>query len=155
MKSANFTQDTFANGRTGSLITALIFLIAGIVTYYDATTYTDMDSKVFPQTSAIALMIMSVIVLVKQFIKPTAVTGIDFGNWWRRILLVSSLYLACVLMPIVGMVPAAGAAFILSMLASMHHQWTIRTIAIYSLSGGIIIVGFYSLFRYALQVPLP
>ena len=40
-------------GRLGSLIVTAFFFIAGIVTLYDTTSYSDTDSQVFPQTVAI------------------------------------------------------------------------------------------------------
>lgn len=75
----------------GSIVVATILILIGVITLYDSASYTDIDSKVFPQTSALALMLFSALAIGKQIIQPTMVSGIEVGVWWRRLLLVSSM----------------------------------------------------------------
>ena len=146
---------TDSSSRLGSILVASLLIIIGFITLYDAASYTDVDSKVFPQTSAIALILFSTLAIGKQIIQPTAVSGIEFGSWWRRIVLVSSMLLACALMPYTGLLIACVLTFVLGLIASMHDEWTNRKAIVYFLSGLSIIVCFYVLFKFVLHVPLP
>ena len=47
-------------GHIGSLLTSALFVLIGFVTIYDAASYTDRDSQVFPQTVAIILIIIAI-----------------------------------------------------------------------------------------------
>lgn len=142
-------------GRTGSLIITVFFLIAGIVTLYDTTGYSDSDSKVFPQTVAVALIVFTSILLVTQFLRPTDSEGFGAGVWWRRVLLVVTMLLACLAMPYLGFLPAGAIAFAGGLMAAMHERWSLKTVLLYWGSGAVIMVAFYALFKFALQVPLP
>ena len=139
----------------GSVIVAGFFVLAGIVTLYDTTSYSDVDSMVFPRAAAVALVICSLLSLVFGMLKPLHEPGFGRGTWWRRVLLVASMLLACFVMPLIGFLPAGILAFAGCMLASMHQRWSILISALYFASGLLIMIGFYSLFRYALHVPLP
>ena len=142
-------------GQIGSLLVSLFFIFAGLVTLYDATAYTDRDSQVFPQTVAIILVVTATISLIARFLKPSLEGGFGTGIWWRRLLLVASLFLACFLIPRIGFLPAGLIAFIGGLFAAMHDRWTKTNILIYVGSGIALILGFYCLFKFALYVPLP
>ena len=144
-----------STGRTGTLLTACLFVAIGVITLYDTTTYSDLDSKVFPRAAAIVLILSSFIIIVTNVLRPMSETGFGQGAWWRRILLIVCLLLAGLVMPLTGFLPAASIAFIGGMVAAMHEQWTVRTIVQYTVSGLVIMVGFYALFHFALNVPLP
>jgi putative tricarboxylic transport membrane protein len=139
----------------GTLIIAGLFIIAGIVTLYDVSTYSDVDSKVFPRTVAIGLIVISSLVLLKSWLVPRTQNGFGQGDWWRRIVLVVTMLIACLLMPYLSFVPAVTVAFIGGLIAANHENWNARSIAIYGISAALVISGFYSLFRFALSVPLP
>ena len=150
---ANIQTDQIST--RGSIVVATILILIGVITLYDSASYTDIDSKVFPQTSALALMLFSALAIGKQIIQPTMVSGIEVGVWWRRLLLVSSMLLACALMPYTGLLIACIVTFVLGLIASMHDQWTQKKAMVYFLSGLSIIVCFYTLFKFVLHVPLP
>lgn len=142
-------------GRTGSLLIASLFILIGIVTLYDTTTYTDIDSKVFPRTAAIILIVCSLLSMITGLLKPINEPGFGRGSWWRRFLLVITMLVACALMPHIGFLYAGFIAFGGGMLAAMHQSWNTRTLVLYVVSGVMVMVGFYSLFRFGLNVPLP
>jgi putative tricarboxylic transport membrane protein len=139
----------------GSLIIAAIFICIAIITLYDTTNYSDMDSKVFPRACAIVLLIFSIITVIWELIKPTEVDGFGSGSWWRRIVLIVTMLLACIVIPYVTFLPAGGIAFAGGLIAAMHNSWSMRTLLLYWGSGLLIIVAFYSIFKYVLYVPLP
>ncbi len=144
-----------ASGQTGSKITSAFFVIVGLVTLYDTLSYTDRDSQVFPQTVAVILIICAAISFIMQFIKPTNESGFGQGIWWRRVLLIATMFLTCVAMPIVGFLPAGVIAFVGGLVAAMHDRWSVRNVLIYWGAGAVIMVGFFALFKYVLHVPLP
>ena len=153
--SPEITNNMDKSSTLGSILVASVLILIGFITLYDAASYTDIDSKVFPQTSAIALILFSTLAIGKQIIQPTMVSGIEVGVWWRRLLLVSSMLLACALMPYTGLLIACIVTFVLGLIASMHDQWTQKKAMVYFLSGLSIIVCFYTLFKFVLHVPLP
>ena len=139
----------------GSLIIATVFIFIAIITLYDTTHYSDIDSKVFPRACAIVLLIFSVITVICELIKPSKVDGFGSGYWWRRVFLVTTMLMACLAMPYITFIPAGGIAFIGGLVAAMHDRWSARTLLLYWGSGAVIIVAFSSIFKYVLHVPLP
>jgi len=144
-----------AQGHVGSLIISALFVVAGFVTLYDTTGYSDRDSKVFPQTVAILLIMTAGLSFIFQFLRPEHEGGFGAGVWWRRCLLVITMLAACVAMPVTGFLPAGAIAFGGGLIAAMHDRWTLRTLVLYWGAGVIIMSAFFALFKYALYVPLP
>jgi hypothetical protein len=144
-----------SQGNIGSLIVSALFVLIGFVTLYDSTSYTDRDSQVFPQTVAIILIITAAISFVTRFLRPIDSDGFGRGVWWRRILLVATMFLTCFAMPVVGFLAAGTIAFAGGLIAAMHENWTAKTIVLYWGCGALIMVAFFSLFKFVLHVPLP
>lgn len=144
-----------SQGQVGSLIISALFVIAGVVTLYDTLSYTDRDSQVFPQTVAIILIVCASISFIMRFVNPTYEGGFGQGIWWRRVLLIATMFLTCIAMPILGFLPAAVMAFAGGLIAAMHDRWSVFNILLYWGAGAVIMVAFYSLFRFVLHVPLP
>lgn len=142
-------------GQHGSLIISAMFVVAGVIALYDTLDYTDRDSQVFPQTVAIILIVCASISFIMSFIKPSEAEGFGHGIWWRRVLLISTMVLTCIFMPIIGFLPASIVAFAGGLIAAMHDRWTFSKILIYWGAGGIVMVVFYTLFKFVLHVPLP
>lgn len=144
-----------SKGDIGSLIVSALFVLAGVVTLVDTTSYTDRDSQVFPQTVAIILIITAAISFLTRFLAPSDSGGFGDGIWWRRVLLVATMFLTCLAMPVAGFLPAGIIAFAGGLVAAMHDRWTVKTILVYWGSGAVIMVAFYALFKFVLHVPLP
>lgn len=139
----------------GSLIVASIFMCVAVITLYDTTHYSDIDSKIFPRACAIVLLLFSILTMIWELIKPSNIDGFGAGHWWRRIVLVATMLIACIAMPHITFIPAGGIAFVGGLIAAMHNHWSQRTLLLYWGSGTVIIVAFYSIFKYVLYVPLP
>jgi len=58
-------------------------------------------------------------------------------------------------MPLTGFLPAAAIAFFGALIAAMHKRWSVRLVLVYGVSGMVLMGGFYALFRYGLNMPLP
>jgi len=144
-----------SQGQIGSLLTSAFFVLAGVVTLYDTTGYTDRDSQVFPVTVAILLIVMAGISFITRFLKPSQEGGFGSGVWWRRCVLIVTMLLACFAMPYVGFLPAGVIAFAGGLIAAMHDGWSKSTIVLYWGAGAVIIIAFFALFKFVLLVPLP
>ena len=144
-----------SQGHIGSLLTSAFFMLAGAATLYDAASYTDRDSQVFPQTVAVILIITAGLSFITRLLRPSDRGGFGPGVWWRRILLVVSMLVACFLMPVIGFLPAGVIAFAGGLIAAMHDRWTTRTVLLYWSSGVVVMVCFFALFKFVLNVPLP
>jgi len=151
----SIVQKRVGASNIGSLIVASVFVIIGVVTLYDTFSYSDVDSKVFPRAAAILLVVTSLLSILLGLLKPEADEGFGDGQWWRRVLLVMVMILACLLMPKIGFLVASAVAFAGALISAMHGEWHWRKGIIYVLSGCVIVGGFYGLFRFGLNVPLP
>jgi hypothetical protein len=144
-----------SQGQTGSLIVSALFAFAGVVTLYDTMSYTDRDSQVFPQTVAVILIVTAAISFIMRFLKPSEDGGFGQGIWWRRCLLIVTMFLTCFAMPFVGFLPAGVIAFAGGLIAAMHDDWSSKTLMLYWGAGAVIMIAFFSLFKFVLHVPLP
>lgn len=144
-----------SQGQIGSLLTSAFFVMAGVVTLYDTTGYTDRDSQVFPITVAILLIITAGVSFITRFLKPSNEGGFGRGVWWRRVLLIVTMLLACFAMPYVGFLPAGAIAFAGGLIAAMHDDWSKSTILLFWGAGAVIMLAFFALFKFVLLVPLP
>ena len=142
-------------GQSGALVVSALFVVAGLIALYDTLSYTDRDSQVFPQTVSVILIVCAAISFISQFIKPGEEAGFGEGIWWRRILLVATMFLTCFAMPLVGFLPAGVIVFAGGLIAAMHDRWSFFNVCLYWGSGAIIMVAFYALFKFVLHVPLP
>lgn len=144
-----------SQGNLGALLISALFVIAGGIVLYDTTTYADRDSQVFPQAIALLLILFAGISLVTEFLRPGPAEGFGTGTWWRRVLLVATMFLACLAMPLTGFLPAAAIAFAGGLIAAMHDRWTTVNATLYLGSAVVVMGGFYALFKLVLKVPLP
>ena len=151
----NRSETSRSQSQIGSLIVTGLFVIVGVVTLYDTTNYTDRDSQVFPQTVAIVLILTAGLSLVTQFLKPSDEAGFGTGIWWRRILMIVTMFLTCFAIPITGFLIAGTIAFTGGLITAMHDKWTAKTALLYFSSGAVILIAFFSLFKFILHVPLP
>ena len=148
-------SQTRSQGQIGSLCVSALFVAVCVITLYDTTGYSDRDSQVFPQTVAIILIITAAASFITRFLKPSADGGFGRGIWWRRVLLVATMFLTCFAMPIIGFLAAGTIAFAGGLIAAMHDRWTLKTAVLYWSCGAVIMVSFYALFKFVLYVPLP
>jgi hypothetical protein len=138
-----------------SLIVPMFVIPAGFLTLYDSQSYTDADSSVLPQAAGISLILCASVSTIQNLIRPMANEGFGRGNWWRRLLLVTTMLLTCIAMPYIGFLLAAIIAFVGSIITAMHYRWSLKALIVYLGSGALIMTIFYMLFRYVLYIPLP
>lgn len=139
----------------GGMVAAAILIAIGAVALYDTTTYSDIDSAVFPRTVAIALMLSAIGYIVYALVRGERTVRAPGGSYPRRIALVAGMLGAVVAMPWIGFVASGLVAFFCLTLVAMHDPWTPGRMILYPLVGVAIVLGFFALFRYGFLVPLP
>ncbi len=140
-----------------SVVMACLFIIMGLVALWDTTNMMDSDSYVFPRAIAIAMILFSLALIVWKLAKPAEKTDAAAAGAsnFRRIALVGTMLLSCLLMPWLGFLISGFATFFLLMLVAMYDTWTRAKIIVYPLIAVVVVLGFYGLFAHLLQVPLP
>ncbi|MEH6648718.1 MAG: tripartite tricarboxylate transporter TctB family protein [Motiliproteus sp.] len=144
----------------GGIICAALFILLGVACLYETTLMTDPDSYVFPRMVIAGLMGLSLVLIINALMKPDTVVTDENASAVapsnsRRILLVVSMLGATLLMPWVGFLLSGLGAFVALMLLSQYDPWTQGKIWLYSLVAVAIVCGFYGVFSYLLNVPLP
>jgi hypothetical protein len=142
----------------GGVVISLILIAIGGLVLYDTTTYGDVDSAAFPRAVAIAMILVSAVVLVRALLSPArdpASLQPTNGSWVRRISLVAVMLGSVVLMPVSGFLVATAIMFGGVLVVANYDKWNLRRAVIYMISGSAVVTGFYVVFRYWLMVPLP
>ena len=142
---------------TGGIVMAAVFVGLGLLVLYDAGTYQDLDSAVFPRTVALLMIALSVALVARILLRLPAAgaTEVPRGLLARRFGLVAVMVLTSAAMPYIGMLSASLIAFAALMAIAMFEPWTRTRLIVYPLSAVVIVVGFHVLFGEILLVPLP
>lgn len=139
-----------------NVVMAGLFIAIAAVTLWDTTSYTDADSYVFPRTIAVALIVLSLVLIVQWLLgRQSQSEPPSAGSTPRRVALVVSMLAATAAMPWIGFLVSGVLAFAAVLVIAMYDPWTRFRTIVYPVVGLVIVGGFYLLFREVLQVPLP
>lgn len=137
----------------GAIGSAFMVLV-GAAAIWAARDYSDLGS-VFPRTVGALLVALGIVYIVLVVLGRTRRAGAVDGSSVRRALVaVVMLAWGFALGPL-GFLPAGAAAMAALLLIANHDRWTLRTALAYGLSTATVIGLLYTLFKHALQVPLP
>lgn len=148
-------MQTDTRSDVGGVIVAAVLIGIACLVLWDTTTYVDLDSKVFPRTVAIVLILASLGYIVLWLLGRTAPEPRTEGSWPRRILLVLVMLASVLAMPLVGFLAASLAMFALLLVVAMYDPWTPYRVIVYPIVGVAVVLGFYYIFSELLLVPLP
>ena len=142
---------------TSSIVMACLFIFMAMVFLWDTTNMLDSDSSVFPRAVAIAMIVLSILLIVWHLIKPRKMSNISFpeASTARRVALVAAMLIGCLAMPWLGFLIPGMLTFLSLMFIAMYDRWTPKRMVLYPIIAVAIVVGFYTLFGNLLQVPLP
>lgn len=142
---------------TSSIVMACLFIFMAVVFLWDTTNMLDSDSSVFPRAVAIAMIVLSLLLIVWHLIKPRKKGNISFpeASTVRRVALVAAMLIGCLAMPWLGFLIPGMLTFLSLMFIAMYDRWTPQRMVLYPIIAVAIVVGFYTLFGNLLQVPLP
>ena len=142
---------------TSSIVMACLFIFMAVVFLWDTTNMLDSDSSVFPRAVAIAMIVLSILLIIWHLIKPRkkGESVPEEASTTRRVALVAAMLAGCVAMPWLGFLIPGIITFFLLMFIAMYDEWSMKRKILYPLIAVAIVVGFYTLFGNILQVPLP
>jgi len=141
---------------TSSIVMACLFIFIAVVFLWDTTNMLDSDSSVFPRAVAIAMMVLSLLLIVWHLLKPRKVgETLPAASTTRRVALVTAMLLGCAAMPWLGFLIPGILSFFSLMYIAMYDRWTPKRMMLYPIMAVAIVVSFYTLFGNLLQVPLP
>ena len=162
MNSSSSLNDTAVRNKhdVGGILCAALFILLGGVCLYETTRMTDPDSYMFPRMVITCLMGLSFVLIVSALLKPVAGVSAESDKETapssiRRVLLVGTMIGGTLLMPLIGFVLSGLIIFVVLMALAQYDPWTRSKAFLYSLVGVAIVVGFYGVFTYLLQVSLP
>lgn len=137
----------------GAIGSALMVLV-GAAAIWAARDYSALGS-VFPRTVGALLVALGIVYIVLVVLGRTRrVAAVDGSSIRRALVAVVMLAWGFALGPL-GFLPAGAAAMAALLLIANHDRWTLRTALVYGLSTATVIGLLYTLFKHALQVPLP
>ena len=141
---------------TSSIVMACLFIFMAVVFLWDTTNMLDSDSSVFPRAVAIAMIVLSILLIIWHLIKPRKKgESVPEASTTRRVALVAAMLAGCLAMPWLGFLIPGIITFFLLMFIAMYDEWSMKRKILYPLIAVAIVVGFYTLFGNILQVPLP
>jgi putative tricarboxylic transport membrane protein len=139
---------------TPGLVGCAIVIALGCAALAGSTDFTPLGA-VFPRTIAGLMIAFGLLYIVLTLRRPMPQVRADAGSNPRRLgTMAVMLAWAFALQPVGFLFSSICASVALLMLAQ-YDRWTARTAFLYALATAIVIGGLYSLFRFALQVPLP
>jgi putative tricarboxylic transport membrane protein len=139
------------------MVVSALFILVGVIAIWDTTSMVDADSFVYPRAVAIIMIVLAIVFIVLNLLRPAAGETIaaNPGSTPRRIGLVIVMLGCAAAMPFTGFFIAGLGAFFAIMLIAMYEPWTRFSLIVYPIVCVAVVTGFYALFKKALLVPLP
>ncbi len=138
----------------GGLIACMVFLLLGAVIWWVSADYSPLGS-VFPRTIATLMMLLSVLYIILRARKSVPVQAEAGGSVLRRASMFAIMLLWALAFTHIGFLVTSLICFALVLVVANYDRWTLRSMAVYAVSGVVIIGVLYVLFKEILQVPLP
>lgn len=139
----------------GGLLFAAGFIGLALVALWQSRDMTTLGA-VFPRTFAVAMLVLAVAYIVRQWLRPgSAGSDPPGGSLLRRTLLVAVLAGWILALPWLGFIVTSLVSFVLLSLVAAFEPWNWRRTLIHLAVAGITVAGFYYLFARLLLVPLP
>jgi hypothetical protein len=137
-----------------SVFSAVGFILLGIFALWGTRDMSSLGS-VFPRTIGSAMIAFSAIYIVWRWFKPHLVEQPPPGSIPRRLMLVAIMVLWALLLHQVGFFVTSVVASLLLLLVANYDRWTPARAVGYVVSTLAVVGGLYSVFAFALKVPLP
>ena len=137
----------------GAVGSALMVVI-GAGAIWAARDYSELGA-VFPRTVGALLVALGLVYIVLVLLGRTQLGAAAEGSTIRRALVAVVMLAWGFSLELIGFLPAGLAAMAALLLIAQHDRWTLRKALVYGLSTAMVIGLMYTLFKHALQVPLP
>ena len=137
-----------------SAVSCLALIAIGLAAMYWANNFSTLGA-VFPLVVSGLMVALSCLYLVMTWLRPTARRTHEAGSGIRRFgVMVVMLAWAFLLEPL-GFLVSGIVAFAALLVVAHFDRWTARIVLLYGLAGVVVLGTLYSVFKFALQVPLP
>jgi len=133
---------------------SLAAIAGGALAWHYAADFSAMGA-VFPRTVAAAMILLALVYIAVAILRPAAPAAPKPGSTWRRIALVVVLAAWSALLERVGFLSTSVVCYALILVITNYDRWTPRRAVGYAAAGALVLGGLYTVFRFALQVPLP
>lgn len=143
---------------------AVLFTCLGVVLIRQTGSMTPMGS-VFPITIATAMIVFSVLLIVRNVVIGARATPADapaeptsedsHRTMPRRIAFFAAMVLWIVALPILGFFFASLVGFFVIMAVALHERMSLREAVLLVVTGVAIVTGFYVIMREVLLIPMP
>ncbi|MEH6826209.1 MAG: tripartite tricarboxylate transporter TctB family protein [Motiliproteus sp.] len=152
--------DTCRRRDMGAMVVACLFILLGVAFLYHTSQMSDLDSYQFSRMSVAGFMGLLLVSIVISLARPYTqaaekVQSVVLPYDLNRVLLVVSMVGVALLMPWVGFLLSGLGIFVALMLLAEYEPWTMGKIGLYALLTIAIVCGFYGVFSYLLNVPIP
>lgn len=137
----------------GAVGSALMVLV-GAGAIWAARDYSDLGA-VFPRTVGALLIALGVVYIVLVALGRTRRGAAAEGSFARRALVAVTMLAWGFALDPLGFLPASAAAMAALLLVAHHGRWTLRAALVSVLATAAVLGLLYTLFKHALQVPLP
>lgn len=136
------------------IIGSAVFIVVGILAIWGAREFSPLGS-VFPRTMAAAMILCAAVYIAMALLRPQAPAITPAGSNWRRGALIAVLLAWSFLFEKVGFLTTSVVAYAAILVIANYDRWTPRLAVTYTAVGAVVLGGLYSIFHFALQVPLP
>jgi len=139
--------------RIGAVGSAVAIVI-GAAAFWGARDFSDLGA-VFPRSVGALLVVLGVAYIVLTLLGRTRrIDGLGGSAVRRTATAGVMLGWAFTLGPL-GFLASSAAAMAALLVIAHHDRWTPRRAVLYAVACALVLIGLYSLFKFALQVPLP
>lgn len=136
------------------IISGISLIIAGVV-YFSTRDLSDLGG-VFVNYILVALVILSVLVLLKGFIKPEYIRFFDSVIERNNVTAgVSILTIYLIILPIIGFLPSSYVFYFCFNLYLADDRFSKKNILSSTILTAVVVTAFYFIFHAFLEVPLP
>ena len=142
-----------------AIVFGVVFLVVGVLAYMQTKDMSAMGS-VFPGALAVALVLLSALLIAFQIGRPAAPRSVDVSaegkpSTARRTAIVVALVVWAMLMPLLGFFVTSLAAFLVMIAIASFERLTLRVMAVYAVSAVVIVGAFHLLMTYVLNLRMP
>lgn len=137
-----------------SAVGCVALIAIGLAAMYWAKDFS-MLGAVFPLVVAGLMVALSCVYLVVAWLRPTARRTHEAGSGIRRLGVMAVMLAWAFLLEPLGFLVSGIVAFAALLVVAHFDRWTVRIVILYGLAGVVVLGALYSIFKFALQVPLP
>jgi putative tricarboxylic transport membrane protein len=132
----------------------VLAIAASALAIWHAKEFTPLGA-VFPRTIAILMIVFSAVYIAVAILRPQRPARPAAGSIGRRAALAAVMLAWAFLLEPVGFLATSIASYAAILVIANYDRWTPRMAVVYTIVGAFVLGALYSIFRFALQVPLP